>query len=64
LYHVEFEHGPLKRGEEERSKLMLNVRAASERDLAAMYAVYYLNEVGATENIPPLSPQRWRNHTQ
>ena len=36
---------------------MMNVRAASERDLAAMYAVYYLNEVGADENIPPLSPQ-------
>ncbi len=36
---------------------MMNVRAASERDLAAMYAVYYLNEVGAVENIPPLSPQ-------
>ena len=35
----------------------MNVRAASERDLAAMYAVYYLNEVGAAENIPPLSPQ-------
>lgn len=35
----------------------MNVRAASERDLAAMYAVYYLNEVGASENIPPLSPQ-------
>ncbi len=35
----------------------MNVRAASERDLAAMYAVYYLNEVGAVENIPPLSPQ-------
>src|SRR5215469_1723280 len=36
---------------------MMNVRAASERDLAAMYAVYYLNEVGTAENIPPLSPQ-------
>ena len=35
----------------------MNVRAASERDLAAMYAVYYLNEVGEAENIPPLSPQ-------
>ena len=33
---------------------MMNVRAASERDLAAMYAVYYLNQVGAAENIPPL----------
>src|SRR5258708_3198271 len=36
---------------------MMNVRAASERDLAAMYTVYYLNEVGEAENIPPLSPQ-------
>jgi len=36
---------------------MMNVRAASERDLAAMYAVYYLNEVGEAENIPPLSPR-------
>src|SRR5260370_5357309 len=36
---------------------MVNVRAARERDLAAMYAVYYLNEVGEAENIPPLSPQ-------
>jgi len=36
---------------------MMNVRAASERDLAAMYAVYYLNEVGADENRPPLAPQ-------
>jgi len=35
----------------------MNVRAASERDLAAMYTVYYLNEVGEAENIPPLSPQ-------
>jgi len=33
---------------------MMNVRAASERDLAAMYAVYYLNEVGEAENISPL----------
>ena len=33
---------------------MMNVRAASERGLAAMYAMYYLNEVGAAENISPL----------
>src|SRR6266700_2874754 len=30
---------------------------ASERDLAAMYAVYYSNEVGEAENIPPMSLQ-------
>src|SRR5437868_8068409 len=36
---------------------MLNVRAASEHDLAAMYAVYYLNEVEEAEHIPPMSPE-------
>jgi ribosomal protein S18 acetylase RimI-like enzyme len=35
----------------------MNIRVASERDLAAMYAVYYLTEVGETENISPVSPQ-------
>src|SRR5258708_5186535 len=36
---------------------MMKGRARREGDFAAMYAVYYLNEVGAAENIPPLSPQ-------
>src|SRR5712692_3587206 len=35
----------------------MTVRAASERDLAAMYAVYALNEVGEAESIPIMSPQ-------
>lgn len=35
----------------------MTVRAASERDLAAMDAVSALNEVGEAESIPTMSPQ-------
>ena len=35
----------------------MTVRAASERDLAPMYAVSALNEVGEAESIPTRSPQ-------
>lgn len=36
---------------------MINVRAASAHDLAAMYFVYYLNEVSEAERMSATSPQ-------
>ena len=40
-----------------KESVMMNIRAASENDLAAMYIVYYLNEVGEAKSIPAASPQ-------